>query len=87
MNQHDPVASIVRRRWMEVLGTSTADDGDDFFLSGGHSLLAVQLTNALRCDLGVRVLVSAVFEASDLAGYVERIRHQVEQEGATAVDS
>jgi acyl carrier protein len=67
------VAEIVRKRWLEVLEIPKAAGDDDFFLSGGHSLLAVRLTTALREDLGVRIPVSAIFQTRRLDGYAERV--------------
>jgi nonribosomal peptide synthetase DhbF len=67
------VAEVVRRRWCEVLGLAHADSDDDFFDLGGHSLLAFRLTDALRDDLGVRIPVSALFEATTLGNYQRQI--------------
>lgn len=67
------VAEIVRRRWCEVLETAQATEDDDFFLSGGHSLLAVRLTAALREDLEVRIPVSVLFETKTLESYAGRV--------------
>jgi acyl carrier protein len=67
------VIETVRLRWCEVLDTDGARDQDDFFLSGGNSLLAVRLTGALREDLGVRIPIAAVFETRELGGYTGRI--------------
>lgn len=64
------LADAVTKRWCEVLEKDSAAAADDFFRSGGHSLLAVRLTNSLREDLGIRIPVSAVFEASTLENYV-----------------
>jgi acyl carrier protein len=71
------VSEIVHKRWCEVLEIPQAAAQDSFFLSGGHSLLAVRLTNALRGDLGVRIPVSALFEADTLDRYVDRVEDLV----------
>jgi hypothetical protein len=68
------VTETVRRRWCEVLDTGSASDQDDFFLSGGNSLLAVRLTGALRDDLHVRIPISVIFEARELDSYTGRVR-------------
>lgn len=67
------VTDAIVKRWCEVLETDNADAGDDFFRSGGHSLLAVRLTNSLREDLGIRIPVSAIFEAPTLESYADRV--------------
>jgi acyl carrier protein len=72
------VAETVHKRWCEVLETPRADDDENFFLCGGHSLLAVRLTNALRDDLSVRIPVSALFEEHTLDRYVTRIQGLVD---------
>jgi hypothetical protein len=72
------VAETVRRRWCEVLETPRAAEDENFFLSGGHSLLAVRLTNALREDLSVRIPVSALFEEHTLDRYVTRVQGLVD---------
>jgi acyl carrier protein len=70
----DAIADTVRNRWCEVLETPQARHDQNFFLSGGHSLLAVRLTNALREDLGIRIPVSAVFESHTLDRYVALVQ-------------
>jgi hypothetical protein len=80
------VIDTVRRRWCEVLDTSAVMDADDFFLSGGNSLLAVRLTGALRGDLGLRIPVSALFEARELGQYAGRVEslYRGEEQGSVA---
>jgi acyl carrier protein len=68
---------IVRKRWCEVLEIPRVAAQDSFFLSGGHSLLAVRVTNALRGDLGVRIPVAELFEADTLQRYVDRVQDLV----------
>jgi acyl carrier protein len=67
------VTGIVRKRWCEVLDVDTVADDDSFFLTGGHSLLAVRMTAALRDDLGARIPVSAVFETELFGAYTARV--------------
>ncbi|WP_084265389.1 phosphopantetheine-binding protein [Actinomadura macra] len=67
------VIDNVRRRWLEVLDIEQVADGDDFFLTGGHSLLAVRLTAALREDLDARIPLSAIFELRTLKGFADRV--------------
>jgi acyl carrier protein len=73
MSERD-VIEAVHQRWCEVLDASSVGGQDDFFLSGGNSLLAVRLTGALRDDLGVRIPISAIFEARELGSYTTRVQ-------------
>lgn len=75
---HQAVAEMVRKRWCEVLETPRADHDENFFLSGGHSLHAVRLTNALREDLSVRIPVSALYESHTLDRYATRVQDLVD---------
>ncbi len=75
------VTDTVRRRWAEILEVTRVEDADDFFLSGGHSLLAVRLTTALREDLGVRIPVSAIFQTRSLQRYAARLSDLVQAGG------
>lgn len=72
------VADTVRKRWIEVLEAPQADGGDDFFLCGGHSLLAVRLATALREDFGVRVPVSMLFRTRKLDSYIQQVQDLVQ---------
>lgn len=65
--EHDPIFSVVRDAYSEVLGLSTIASDSDFFELGGHSLAAVELVARLEADLGVRLRAAAVFERPILA--------------------
>jgi amino acid adenylation domain-containing protein len=58
------VASI----WRELLGLDSVGVGDDFFASGGHSLLAVRLVTRLEAEFGVSVPVASLFQEPTIAG-------------------
>jgi amino acid adenylation domain-containing protein len=59
--------------WSAVLGVEDPGPNDDFFLSGGHSLLALRLVHDLGVALGVHVPVAAVFEDPTIAGLTRAI--------------
>ncbi|GLW46814.1 hypothetical protein Stsp02_24760 [Streptomyces sp. NBRC 14336] len=63
-----PREKAVARAFAEVLGLPEPDRDTDFFLSGGHSLLAVTLVRRLREELGTAVPVRAVFRSPTVAG-------------------
>ncbi|WP_018680185.1 amino acid adenylation domain-containing protein [Actinokineospora enzanensis] len=66
-----PAAVVVRPRdrseleiqaiWQRVLGRAPIGVNENFFEVGGHSLRAVELVEAIRRDLGVRVPLNLVF--------------------------
>jgi amino acid adenylation domain-containing protein len=59
--------TAVAAAWLEILGAQAGPD-DDFFLSGGQSLLAAQLAARLSVLFGVEVPLAMVFEATTIAG-------------------
>lgn len=60
--------------WSDVLGQPVVDRHANFFHTGGHSLLAMQVCSRVRNDLGLEVPFRSVFEhpvLSEFAGYLE----------------
>ena len=55
------LASLVLAMWREVLIDGSVGPHDDFFLSGGHSLLAVQLAARLADATGADVPPGLLF--------------------------
>lgn len=57
----------------DLLGLPSVDPHDDFFVMGGHSLLAAQLARRVSAEYGVRVPLRAIYQnptAAALAGHV-----------------
>ncbi|MGW8554510.1 amino acid adenylation domain-containing protein [Streptomyces tubercidicus] len=52
----------------EILGVPRVDADDDFFASGGHSLLAIRLLARVRTVFDVDLPLRAVFETPTVAG-------------------
>ncbi|WP_368681254.1 phosphopantetheine-binding protein, partial [Acinetobacter baumannii] len=48
--------------WSRVLGVENPGVHDDFFESGGHSLLAVRLINEINRTLNIRLGLAALFQ-------------------------
>jgi amino acid adenylation domain-containing protein len=59
----DALEQQLLETWREVLGVPALGPEDDFFDSGGHSLLAVSLFARIEQDTGVRLPLSTIFEA------------------------
>ncbi len=60
--------------WRSVLGVEEIGPDDDFFDLGGHSLIAIRLLNQLKDEFGVRLQLSAMFEASTVSAMSQVIR-------------
>ncbi|HET9956591.1 MAG TPA: amino acid adenylation domain-containing protein [Polyangiaceae bacterium] len=65
------------RIWAELLKISPEQIGaeDSFFDLGGHSLLGTLLVSRIEETFGVRLPLSALFEAPELASLAERVSH------------
>jgi hypothetical protein len=59
--------------WTELLGVERVGRGDDFFLLGGHSILAVQMISRVRQAMEVELALAAVFEKPVLSALADRI--------------
>jgi aspartate racemase len=74
----DEVESRLLRIWEGVLGREGISVDDDFFDMGGHSLLAVRLMDRVEREMGRRLPLSALFQAST----VERMAALLMKEGS-----
>ncbi|HST60200.1 MAG TPA: amino acid adenylation domain-containing protein, partial [Longimicrobium sp.] len=59
--------------WTELLGVERVGRGDDFFMLGGHSILAVQMISRVRQAMKVELPLAALFEAPVLSALADRI--------------
>ena len=59
--------------WEETLGVSNAGVNDDFFMMGGHSLLAVQLQYRIREQFSVDLSLLHLFESRTINNLGKRI--------------
>ncbi|WP_420126115.1 amino acid adenylation domain-containing protein [Longimicrobium sp.] len=68
-----PEERAIAAVWTEVLGIERVGATDGFFSLGGHSLRAVRIINRIDETLGVRLSVSALFDAPTVRGLAERV--------------
>jgi amino acid adenylation domain-containing protein len=71
--QEPGLLETVSRAWAEVLETPAPRPDDDFFASGGHSILAMRLIATLLARTGREVTVEDVFLGQTVAGLAERL--------------
>ncbi|MCC0178535.1 amino acid adenylation domain-containing protein [Waterburya agarophytonicola K14] len=55
------IESIVLEIWQEVLGTQVQSITDDFFLLGGHSLKAAQITGRIHKHLSINLSIADIY--------------------------
>jgi amino acid adenylation domain-containing protein len=60
--------------WRELLDNSQIQVDDNFFRSGGHSLLAVRLLSAIKNEFGVQLPLAAFFEMPTIRLMASRLR-------------
>jgi acyl carrier protein len=76
---------VVRRAWRDVLALEDVADDDDFFLLGGHSLLVLEVVDAIEAETGTAIPLGDFFEhptPSALAAFLtedDPVGEEVEQ--------
>ena len=53
---------VVRRAWRDVLALEDVEPDDDFFLIGGHSLLVLEVVDAIVAETGTAIPLGDFFE-------------------------
>jgi acyl carrier protein len=53
---------VVRRAWRDVLALDDVELDDDFFLIGGHSLLVLEVVDAIEAETGTAIPLGDFFE-------------------------
>ena len=53
---------VVRRAWRDVLALEDVEPDDDFFLLGGHSLLVLEVVDAIEAETGTAIPLGDFFE-------------------------
>ncbi|MEM9644560.1 MAG: alpha/beta fold hydrolase, partial [Planctomycetota bacterium] len=68
-----PLETFLVEAWRDVLNVPSVSTDENFFDSGGSSLLAATLTSQLSERLGVRVPPAIVFDLLDIRGMAGRL--------------
>ena len=68
-----PLEIQVASLWANVLGLAEVGLRQNFFESGGHSLLAVQLATRLRKEAGLNVSMRMLFECPTVVALTQRL--------------
>jgi acyl-CoA synthetase (AMP-forming)/AMP-acid ligase II len=74
-----PVEEQLAAIWAGILGLGRVGIDDDFFQSGGDSILATRLAARIRGELGVDATLAVVFESPtirQLAGVIDGLRRR-----------
>lgn len=65
----DAIEAAIRAAWVYAVGVSPGED-DDFFQSGGDSLLAVNFIGTINRELDVKVPLVSIFDTPVYADFV-----------------
>ncbi len=81
-----PLEALIARQWAELLAVDAVGVEQDFFATGGHSLLAMRALSRLSAVVGIELPVRRIFEAPTprrlAAIVVAQISGQLEGPGA-----
>lgn len=74
-----PIEEILARIWANVLSVEQIGVHDNFFLSGGHSLIATQVMSRVRTAFQIEMPLRALFESPTVAGLAQTIEKAIKQ--------
>jgi amino acid adenylation domain-containing protein len=75
-----PVEERIAAIWCEVLRVPQIGAYDNFFATGGHSLLAVQVISRIRQIFQVEISLRVIFESPSLAGLAEQVENALQKQ-------
>jgi acyl carrier protein len=85
----DEVERIIAGVWEELLGITQVGTRDDFFASGGDSLLAIRVTARLKERFSVELAPTVLFEHSTVSQLsklvIQALAEQLEREASPIV--
>jgi amino acid adenylation domain-containing protein len=73
----DPGKEAMANRWQTLLGAKPDNEESDFFLSGGHSLLAARLSVLIAKETGKQVRPIDLLTNSTLLQHVDLLEHAI----------
>ncbi|WP_455886774.1 amino acid adenylation domain-containing protein [Pseudomonas rustica] len=76
---HTPLQQQVAAIWAEVLKIERVGMNDNFFLLGGHSLIATQVTSRVQEQAGLPVSLKALFENPVFGDYCAQLEQLTPQ--------
>jgi len=65
---------IIAGAWSDILGIVSPGMEDNFFFSGGHSLLGMRLFTRLQARLGLNLPIALLFQAPTIASLAQAIQ-------------
>lgn len=68
------IEEMIANEWSRLLGLHPVGVNDDFFESGGHSLLVLQLISHLHELFRIEITIGAFFERPTVAGIAQALR-------------
>jgi thioesterase domain-containing protein/acyl carrier protein len=74
-----PLEELLKDVWCEVLRVDEVGMRDNFFERGGHSLMAVRLISTIETRIGVRLPLSALFQAPTFAALASMLARSHDQ--------
>ncbi|MEU5951492.1 amino acid adenylation domain-containing protein [Streptomyces sp. NPDC047525] len=83
--ERDAVEVVIAAQWNRILGSTPDSLDSDFFESGGNSLAAARMTNALNKAFRSEFPVQVVFDARTFRGISDWIRRGVPKSGKRLV--
>ena len=73
----DATEAAVAAIWQDVLSAPALGAEDDFFRSGGHSLLAMRVVSRVNETFGIDLPLRTMFDASTVAAFASMVRAEV----------
>ncbi len=70
-----PAEEKIAKIWAEILGLSRVSIYDDFFRSGGDSIMATRLLSRVSEDMGIELSLSSFFETPTVVSLAESLEN------------